>query len=290
MSGVLDPRVQRIREAVRNATGSDSPKLASTVRFLERHGRSLHEGDDDLVVYEVYRDEMLSGRIRTFGDIVIPGRKTSAAFPATEEFGIHFLKVYTAESPPIGRGETPAVEFARTLRALAKMPADIGARIKPLGHDEFSYRSRVVPGQTFAATSPFSDLSYEKAVAEPLAPEAATELAMRIGASYDTIIRLHSTGVLHGDLHLDNIMWIADEAGPPAQPIDLAAACLREEASAEAWTAGVFDDLNEFLREAGLLQLNQRKILPGTCFNEARRLAQELFPDDIAGQLTGLKS
>jgi hypothetical protein len=168
------------------------------------------------------------------------------------------------------------------------MPADIGARLTPLGFEEFIYRSRVVPGQTFAATSPFSDLSYEDAILERIDPDAGWSLARRIAESYDTILRLHGAGVLHGDLHLDNIMWISDEAGPAAQPIDLAASALKEELTEKEWTDGVFDDLNEFLREAGLLQLNQGAKLPSGCFETARRLANELFPEEIAARFDQL--
>jgi hypothetical protein len=92
-----DPRhrVQRIRDAVRSATGSDSPELSSTLSFLERNGLALHHEPEDLVLYKVYRDEMVSGEVRTFADIVVPGLETRRAFPATAAYGIHFRKIYT---------------------------------------------------------------------------------------------------------------------------------------------------------------------------------------------------
>ncbi|WP_198529897.1 phosphotransferase [Geminisphaera colitermitum] len=273
---------------MRTATGSDSPELSSTLRFLEQHGFDLHDEHEDLVLYRVYRDEMFSGEARTFADIVIPGIETRKAFPPTNTYGIHFRKIYTPASPPIGRGETPEVEFARTIRALSKIPTDLGNRLKPLAHESLVYRSRVVPGQTFAAMSPFSDLSYEDAIAAPLIPEVADRLEMRISASYDATLRLHKAGVLHGDLHLDNIMWIADDPTAPVQPIDLASTVFKEDISAQEWDMGVFDDLNEFLREAGLLQLNQKRRIIGCCFDEARKLASELFPEDIATALRAL--
>lgn len=280
--------VQRIRDAVRSATGGDSPELSSTLSFLEQNGLDLHQGQEDLVLYKVYRDEMISGDVRTFADIVVPGLETRRAFPATAHYGIHFRKIYTPSSPPLSRGETPAVEFARTTRALTKIPVDLGSRLKPLAHQPLVYRSRVVPGQTFAAMSPFSDLSYEDAIASTLIPEVVAGLKRRTVESYRAILRLHETGVLHGDLHLDNIMWIADSPADPVQPIDLASAIFREDVTDTEWAEGVFDDLNEFLREAGLLQLNQRQRIEGPCFEEARRLAHELFPEMIAVALVKL--
>ncbi|RRJ94697.1 hypothetical protein Ga0100231_010440 [Opitutaceae bacterium TAV4] len=205
MNTLVDNRVQCIRKAVRTATGSDSPELSSTLRFLEQHGFDLHDEHEDLVLYRVYRDEMFSGEARTF-----------------------------------------------------------------------------------AAMSPFSDLSYEDAIAATLIPEVADRLEMRISASYDATLRLHKAGVLHGDLHLDNIMWIADDPTAPVQPIDLASTVFKEDISAQEWDMGVFDDLNEFLREAGLLQLNQKRRIIGCCFDEARKLASELFPEDIATALRAL--
>lgn len=288
MRGQPDPQVEQIRAAVRAATGNDSPELSSTVRFLEREGLKLYQGESDLLLYEVYRDEMSSGSVRTFGDIVIPGRLTLEQHPVAANFGVHFRKIYTPESPPIGRGETPEVEFRRTTRAVARMPADIAARLTPLGFEELIYRSRVVPGQTFAATSPFSDLSYEDAIIERIDPDSGWKLASRIAESYDTILRMHAAGVLHGDLHLDNIMWISDEGGPSAQPIDLAASALKEDLTENEWAEGTFDDQNEFLREAGLLQLNQGARLPGGCFETARRLADDLFPGGIVARFDQL--
>jgi len=288
MSSDPGHRVQRIRDAVRSATGSDSPELSSTLRFLEQNGLVLHHEPEDLVLYKVYRDEMVSGEVRTFADIVVPGLETRRAFPTTAAYGIHFRKIYTPSSPPLRRGETPAVEFARTTRALTKIPADLGSRLTPLAHEALVYRSRVVPGQTFAAMSPFSDLSYEDAIASTLIPEVVAGLEMRTTKSYQAILRLHETGVLHGDLHLDNIMWIADAPAEPVQPIDLASAVFREDVTAAEWSEGVFDDLNEFLREAGLLQLNQGRLIKGPCFEEARRLAHDLFPEAIADALLKL--
>lgn len=288
MSSAMDDLVRRIRAAVRQATGSDSPELASSLRFLEENGLGLYDGTEDLPLYEVYRDVMVSGDVRTFADIVIPGQATREDHPETTVHGIHFRKIYTPASPPICRGETPSVEFARTTRAVRLIPNEFGSRLQPLAHTALIYRSRVVPGQTYAALSPFSDLSYEDAIHTPLSPEMAATLKERIDLSYGAIRKLHATGVLHGDLHLDNIMWIADDLASPVQPIDLASALFREDLSEEQWAAGVFDDMNEFLREAGLLQLNRAGKIEGGCFSEAIRLAHELFPDDIADALVRL--
>jgi hypothetical protein len=171
---------------------------------------------------------------------------------------------------------------------VAKIPFDLGLRLSPLAHAPLTYRSRVVPGQTFAALSPFSDLSYEDAIATPLLPELAAALEQRINLSYEAILRMHAENVLHGDLHLDNIMWIADAPSTPVQPIDLASALFREDLSVEEWEAGTFDDLNEFLREAGLLQLNIGRRIQGRCFSESCRLAKELFPAHLAAAMAKL--
>jgi hypothetical protein len=284
----LDPRVQTVRDAVRAATGSSSPTLASTIHFLEQHGRELFQGTDDLVVYEIYRDTTTSGRVPTVGDIVIPGQMTLETCPETSGYGIHFRKIYTRDSPPIRRGETPAVEFARTTRALRLLPDDIGIRLKPLAYDTWIYRSRVVPGQTFAAVSPFSDLPYDDAIEQAIDESESAALAARITASVAIVRRMHGANVAHGDLHLDNLMWISDLREHQVQPIDLAAAVFREDVTDEEWAAAVHDDLSELMREAGLLQLCLGRKLEGVCFGEARALANGLFPGLIAGRFAGL--
>jgi hypothetical protein len=284
----LDSRVQAVREAVRAATGSSSPTLASTIHFLEQKGRELYQGPDDLVVYEIYRDTTTSGRVPTMGDIVIPGQETLEACSDTREYGIHFRKIYTRESPPIRRGETPAVEFERTTRALGLLPRDIGIRLRPLAHDTWIYRSRVVPGQTFAAVSPFSDLSYDDAIAQAIDESESAGLATRITESVAIIRRMHAANVAHGDLHLDNLMWISDLAQHRVQPIDLASAVFREDMGEDEWAAAVQDDLSELLREAGLLQLCLGTEIDGVCFGEARDLATGLFPEPIARKFEDL--
>lgn len=288
MTRDLDPRVAQIRAAAREATGSDSAELISTVEFLEKSGRELYAGDEDLVLYKVYRDITVKGRVRTFADLVIAGNRTLKEFPRVEEFGFHFRKRYTADSPPLARGETPAVEFERTTRAVARMPTAMSQRLRPLAADEWVYRSRVVPGQTFAALSPFSDLPYEKAMRLVMLEPEPSALTHRIESSFSALESMHAVGVAHGDLHLDNIMWIADEPEAPAQPIDLASALFQEDSSAQAWEEALFDDLNELMRESALLQLCLGRTLPGACAERSLAQLGDLFPEEMVRQFSRL--
>lgn len=276
------PSVSAIKAEVRARTGSDSPELSATIHYLERHGRELYTGEEDLALYEIYRDALTTGTIQTFADLVIPGRRTLASCPGTQRYGLHFRKRYTPNSPPIRRGETPEVEFQRTQRALTRLPADLGFRLEPLSFEPWIYRARVIPGQTYAALSPFSDLSYEEAIATPFKADAAQLLEARIERCYAVVGAMHAAGVAHGDLHLDNMMWVADAPENPVQLIDLASCFLREEESAWDWAEGVADDLSELLREAGLLQLALRRRLLGACAQAAVQRADDLFPDNIA--------
>ena len=92
---------------------------------------------------------------------------------------------------------------------------------------------------------------------------------------------MHGSGVIHGDLHLENIMWV-EERKSKIQAIDFGASLLKKDMEISDWKELKENDEEEILREAGLLQINRMETSKGSCFKKAIRKADELFPQEIA--------
>jgi hypothetical protein len=237
----------------------------------------------DKVIARVYTDLNTSGKTLTTGEIVEACPQTQKQFPLTQKHTKHFLKKYTPESPPIKRGETPEVEFNQTQKILKLIPAGFQKIPQPLGFTQYTYRSSLIEAQTIASLSPFTNKSYEDAIETQLLAEEAQRHHKIVQKCFDHIQAFHHLKMCHGDLHLDNIMWDGQ-----VHLIDFASTTLKKEHTAEDWKINTTDDLSEILREAGILQLNQKHTLIGTVFELARKEAHELFPDELAEKLVSL--
>ena len=204
--------VKAIDRIVTEALGAPANN-AARIAWLETYGLSLHDGADDLVISEVYQDITTKGTIRTRGDLVIPGLRTRAKVGGT--YGVHFRKTFTQESPPILRGESPTREMERTRRALTLLGPQFASCIEPLYAETFVYRARVIPGETFASVSPFTERAYEEAMRVGAAQVKQYRMVAKCQAAYSVVVRMHSLGVSHADLHLENLLWIYCLQGRP---------------------------------------------------------------------------
>ncbi len=279
---------ERILEIVLAETGVPSPFHPKAVAFLEAKGLSLHEGANDLVLFPIYQDYTNRGRLYTICECVIPGTATLSRVPAASEFGIHVRKTYVADAPPIRRGETPAVEFARTTRARSRLELRHAALIRPIGHEALVYRSRAIPGISVASRSVFKDHREVKAPEIVMSGEDLARMHGQITDLHRVVSNLHKGGLAHGDLHLENALWIGDVDGF-VLPIDFAAAEFREDYTEAEWRELVFEDMREIYREALLMQLSIGRALPGAVFTEARKHAKIIFVDELADQVSLLR-
>lgn len=253
--------------------------------FLRKQAARIPPSKDDVVLDTIYEDSVTGGRIVTMGEVVLAGTDTLARHPACRDFPIHFRKSYTEESHPVKRGETPKVEFEQTQRCLEALPASVIGSIRPLGHEPLIYRSRIILGATYESLSATAEGNYKSVCAHPITSVSAAAHLARTDKAYACITECHRSGVAHGDLHLGNILWTHDKR---AQLIDLAAPVFRSDVTSSEWQNAVDDDLVEILREAALLQLNQKTLLPGECCAKAVTLADELLPDEFATKLLAL--
>ena len=132
-----------------------------TYTSLAKRAARATPSREDTVIARVYFDTVPKDRIVTCGEIVVPGEDTKRAFPRTRGFQFHFRKTFTPESRPIQRGETPKVEFDKTVPIHRRFPGHVP---EPLGYEQWVYRCTTVCGRTFNAMSPFADISYERAL------------------------------------------------------------------------------------------------------------------------------
>jgi len=277
--------VARIRREVREAVGCFKHTSERTLSYLEDHGLSLYSGPGDLVLFEVYQDRTTSGVLLTRGDIVIPGSEILATLPTSKRYGCHFLKTFTLASPPLRRGETPRMEFERTLEVIEALGPGRASYIEPIAFGPLEYRSRAIPGVTYASQSSFRNLSYEHSieVGSHLDPTEVTEMAQRLYEADAHIRALHEKGFSHGDLHPDNIMTVTDRDGKSwSQMIDFASAVPTSGFSETKLAELQFDDRIEFLREIALLQIARGQTFDHPMAVESLDKADDLFPDEIA--------
>lgn len=284
--------VARIRREVREAVGCFQHTSERTLSYLEEHGLSLYSGAGDLVLFEVYQDRTTSGVLLTRGDIVIPGREILDTLPESKRYGCHFLKTFTLASPPLRRGETPRMEFERTMEVIEALGPGRGRYIEPIAFGPLEYRSRAIPGVTYASQSSFRNLSYERSIEVGSALEKADVIGMaqRLFDADDHIRTLHEKGFVHGDLHPDNIMTVTDRDGKSwSQMIDFASAVHTSGFSPTKVAEMQFDDRIEFLREIALLQIARGETFDHPMAEESLEKADDLFPDEIAELARGVR-
>lgn len=279
---------RQILEVAFRQSGARHHQDPRFVKFLETEGLQLHDSDEDLPLFTIYEDITTKGRLLTRCECVIPGRNTVRAFPSVAQFGIHVRKTYEPDAPPLRRGETPQVEFERTMKARRRMQPRQASCVLPLAFEPLLFRSRLIPGATFAALSPFKEVKETDSACVKMTSDAAVMLHAQLEDLHCCAERLHDAGLVHGDLHLENVLWTGGEGGHSV-PIDFAACVFREEVSPSEWQEAVFEDKREILREAAFLQLSMKVALKSPVFAEARKMAKSILIPSLAEQVAGLR-
>jgi hypothetical protein len=202
-------------------------------------------------------------------EIVIASAETRQAFPLAATYPLHFRKTYF----PARLHGDPAVEFARQADAseLAGLPP-------PIGHDEQSFRSCLVPGTPYSRLSPFGaqgeDAALRTAREMPLGLAAGLWLLAERG--FELVRTLQRGGLSHGDVELHN--FIVCPSPLEILLIDFEAGARKDEVDADAWEARCVKDEMPLLREAVLLEC---RLGPqsGAFADTARARLDRLFKD-----------
>jgi hypothetical protein len=203
-----------------------------------------HPPRHDFVVRTVARREVNGMPLMT-ADIVVASAEVRARHPATATYPLHFRKTYF----PARLNADPEAEFGNHLLAsrLTTIPA-------PLGHDARTFRSCLIPGQTYAQVSPFGadppESNIVLAQKQPLATLAGLwRLAEEALAQFN---QLHAGGLTHGDAQLHNC--IVCPRPLEAVLVDFEAAVQRKNVDEPTWNLRCEEDLAPLLREAIYLQ------------------------------------
>jgi hypothetical protein len=178
-------------------------------------------------------------------ELVIAGDETRRLHPAAETYPLHFRKTYF---PGRLHGD-PELEFEQQLLA-----SQLSATLPPIGHGPSTFRSCLVPGQSYARLSAFGGDPPENNIAKaqklPLATAAGLwRLAEEMLAQ---LIVLQEGGLAHGDAELHNC--IVCPAPLESILVDFEAAARRDTLAEEAWEKRRELDLQPLLREAVFLQ------------------------------------
>jgi hypothetical protein len=202
-------------------------------------------------------------------EIVIASEATRKQFPLAERYPLHFCKTYY---PGRLHGD-PRLEFSMQSEA-----CDILGQPPPIGCDQSTFRSCLLPGSPYQRLSPFGVEPEERklSAARELHLAKAAGLWRLCEDAFERLGRLHAAGLCHGDAELHN--FVVCPSPLEILLIDFEAAVKRQDLSDEAWQGMVRKDLLPLLREAILLQcsLGQQ---PGALAEASRARIQELFRD-----------
>lgn len=223
----------------------------------------------DYVVRTITRREA-NGTPLMSAEIVIASGETRQAFPLAATYPLHFRKTYF----PARLHGDPAVEYARQAEASALLDLP-----PPIGHDEQSFRSCLVPGTPYSRLTPFKtdqdDADLRAAREMPLS--SAVGLYHLAERAFSILHALQLGGLSHGDAELHN--FIVCPSPLDIFLIDYEAAARKDELEEAEWQKRCRDDLRPLLREAILLECRLGP-QPGTFAEAARaRLEDGLFKD-----------
>jgi hypothetical protein len=198
----------------------------------------------DFVVRTIARREA-NGLPLMAAELVIAGQETRRIHAAAATYPLHFRKTYF----PARMHGDPAAEFEHHLLAsrLCAIPP-------PIGYGADTFRSCLIPGQSYARLTPFGGEPPENNIAKAqkmgLAPAAG--LWRLAEETLGQLCLLQEGGLAHGDAELHNCIVCPS----PLEPIliDFEAAVRQDAIDASAWNARCALDLQPLLREAIYLQ------------------------------------
>ena len=219
-----------------------------SVRLAREYETIVKKGQRrDFVVRTITKREAGGVPLMT-AEIVIAGEETRQQFPLARDYPLHFRKTYF---PGRLHGD-PKDEFERQARASAVIGLP-----HPIGYTPSVFRTCLIPGQPYSTLSPFQtepvEANIPKARELPLA--AAAGLWLLAERAVSDLMKLHASGLCHGDTELHN--FIVCPAPLEILPIDFEGAQERKpEMSDEDWAYWTQRDLDPLLRHAVLLEVS----------------------------------
>jgi hypothetical protein len=178
-------------------------------------------------------------------ELVIAGQETRKSHPLAATYPLHFRKTYF---PGRLHGD-PQVEYEQHLLA-----SRLSSTPPPIGYTANTFRSCLVPGQSYNRLTPFGGEPPENNIgkAQQLPLATAAGLWRLAEESLAQLLLLQEGGLAHGDAELHNIIVCP----APLEPIliDFEAAAQRDTLAGAEWESRCKKDLQPLLREAVYLQ------------------------------------
>lgn|GEM_PF-5580930 len=213
-----------------------SHSFPQRVAWLEKNAQDFWDGEEDLVLGQVYSS------ISAECTLVVPGRETLEEFPETALYGVHFRKELNREFFELVGPELEAPFDVKPLEGVLaplhspQYETAVGRQVRSragdllpyhhnLGNDEFSIRTRVVPGRSLSQLAPrnmrFADRPSD------MRPPMEVGMALEGLAYYEhlqeaseVIAELNHCGIAHRDADTRN--FIVTPQG--VTPVDFGAA------------------------------------------------------------------
>jgi len=239
----------------------------SSINKLEKIGRHLYHGSEDLVLFSIWDSKDVSV------DVVIPGDKTIKSMPDTQEYGIHCRKTFKHPSRRERTRTTPEEEFQQAQNVFDRLSlSNERLMAQPLGFDETTFRSRLIPGKNLSSLSPFSGGNFFARVSHFSMAEALLYYDA-IESTLDSIYTMNSHGVVHNDLTLDNAIFADGSVGF----IDFSESDVLDEFSKEDIQQAFVKDSRVLFQELVLLQKYITGRIPTAYAQQAIEMIDSLF-------------
>ena len=233
----------------------DFPEKKNIEKILENPPK------EDTTLHVIYKTPFI------LGEIVLAGKTTRETFPIINKFPVHFKKTILPSYGSItvkGSDANPQKE-----KEISKIVWDHFQEIdkntlipRPLGHSRSTYRSELIEAKTLGAITPINNSNDPKDIAEQIQEAKLSHTTSELKELWDgleklneEIGKLHSGGLLHNDLHRENMMLVRTEKETIATLIDFETTEEDERFQTPEWEGACKEDKNLFLEECSIIAL-----------------------------------
>lgn len=191
------------------------------------------------------------------GEVVIAGKKTRKEHPLTAYYPMHFKKTYLQK---FSRWETAPSHEEAMSKIVWRHFEEEGGHNKvplPLGAGPTTFRSQLMEGKTLAASGPIHNANRPAELAAQILKARQNYGGVEgfwkgLEAVFETAKTLHAGGMLHHDLHEQNMLVTPDGGG---FIIDFETTEEDDRFATLAWEQATKDDLRHLIEIAALVRL-----------------------------------
>jgi hypothetical protein len=209
---------------------------------------------EDTTLYVIYKTPFV------LGEIVLAGKDTQKQFPLCRFHPVHFKKTYLQKIDP--EETDPKHEFLCSKMVKAHFEdLDAGDQVPtPLGCSPQTFRSELIEGKTLGTLSPLTPhLESQEITTQITEYKKQGQSILPLWEGLETLNKttnqLHSGGMLHKDLHRENMMLVPTETGFEGRIIDFETVEEDERFQTREWEAVCLEDKTHLYKETALITL-----------------------------------